>query len=120
MNRSFEEIKKVLNENIGPSGLNGSGIARILCKEFPEYWVDFKYKNGYVDTEESIIYEGNSGIPINNFVGLLSDVGIIGMRRLNDRKYTGVNIFRYFTNDYEEYQKLKERRKVIDKVLKGH
>ena len=118
MRRSFDEIKKVLNENIKPIGLNGSGIARILCKEFTEFRVDFKYKNGFVDTKESIIYEGNSGIPIDNFVGLLSDVGIIIKKRLDDTKYPG--IFRYFTDDYEEYQILKKRRKVIDKVLKGH
>lgn len=118
MDRSFDEIKRVLNENIKSSGLNGSGISRILCKEFPEFSVDFKYKGGFVDTSKSIIYDGNSGASIDNFVGLLSDVGIIVRKRLNDKKYSGVNILRYFTNDYEEYQKLKKRKKVIDVVLK--
>lgn len=113
----FNKIHKILNENILPTGYSKSTICELIVNEFNDLRLDLVYKMGFVVTSDSMItYPDGKSESIDKFVYRLIQKNIIEVRKIG---FKDKMIRRFFTTDYEKYQKLNKRKKIIDKILKG-
>lgn len=114
MIQDIKKIKKILNENHNDNGFSKSHICKLVVKEYRELKLNLNYRQGFIDTSSSTITDlNNNSITIDDFISYLFSGGILVLKRVTQ---LNVKVRRFFTIDYEEYQKLKKRRKIINKI----
>ena len=112
MIKDIKGIKRILNENHNDIGFSKSRICELVVKEYSGLKLDLNYKQGFIDTSSSTITNlNNNSIIIDDFISKLFSEGILVLKRVDQLK-----VRRSFTVDYDEYQKLKKRRKIINKI----
>lgn len=114
MIQDIKKIKKILNENHNDNGFSKSHICELVVKEYSELKLNLNYRQGFIDTSSSTITDlNNNSITIDDFISKLFSEGILVLKRVTQ---LNVKVRRFFTIDYEEYQKLKKRKKIINKI----
>ena len=112
MIQDIKKIKKILNENHNDTGFSKSHICELVVKEYSELKLNLNYIQGFVDTNSSTITDlNNNSITIDDFISNLCSKSILVLKRIGQLK-----VNRFFTIDYEEYQKLKKRKKIINQI----
>ena len=114
MIQDIKKIKKILNENHNDNGFSKSHICELVVKEYSELKLNLNYRQGFIDTSSSTITDlNNNSITIDDFISKLFSEGILVLKRVTQ---LNVKVRRFFTIDYVEYQKLKKRKKIINKI----
>lgn len=114
MKIDIKRIHNILNENHNDKGFSKSRICELVVKEYSELKLNLNYRQGFIDTSSSTITDlNNNSITIDDFISKLFSEGILVLKRVTQ---LNVKVRRFFTIDYVEYQKLKKRKKIINKI----
>lgn len=123
-----EFLRNILNKNHTKSGYSKHKICQTICDEL-RYEFEINYKMNFVVTDESFIKIGDKKFIFDDIVSYLEENNVVERKlMLWDEKtkkvipYNGVGerehtARRYFTTDFELYQKKQKRLTIIDKVL---
>lgn len=117
MNRT-EKLRELLNREHKQYGYGVSAMARLLSEEYG-FKLNLEYKMAYIDTASSTIELYGNSITMDELRDDLFATGVIEKKFVeipcDDGKIYKTR--KWFTTDYEGYQKNKKRREAIDKVL---
>ena len=114
MKIDIKRIHNILNKNHNDIGFSKSRICELVVKEYSGLKLNLNYIQGFVDTSSSTITDlNNNSITIDDFISKLFSEGILVLKRVTQ---LNVKVRRFFTIDYVEYQKLKKRKKIINKI----
>ena len=116
----YSKIKDFLNESHSKYGYTKHRIATLISGEYG-FPLDVRFNMGYFSSESSIMEVNGHLFSVDDLITFFVSKDIIKQKRISIPIMGSNNgsqmARRYFTTDYEGYQKNKKRREVIDKVL---